>query len=127
MDLAFAIDASGSIENQNWSRVTDFISRFVARLTIGQDCVRVGVVTFGDEATVHFDLRAHDGSSSLRSAIESLDRRSMSTNFADGIAMVRSRVFGVSNGDRYDAPNVCVLITDGTSGVDKQVNSSSVG
>ncbi|KAI0215091.1 Zinc metalloproteinase dpy-31 [Lamellibrachia satsuma] len=120
MDLAFAIDASGSIENQNWSRVTAFISRFVARLTIGQDCVRVSVVTFGDEATLHFDLRTHSGSTSLRSAIEKLDRRSQSTDFAGGIAMVRSRVFGASNGDRHDAPNACVLITDGSAGVNTQ-------
>ena len=123
MDLAFAVDASVSIENENWSRVTDFISRFVARLDIGQDCVRVSAVTFGDAPSMHFDLRAHDASTSLRNAIETLDRLSQSTNIAGGIALVRSDVFQSSKGDRQAAPNVCVLITDGNSGASKQVNT----
>ena len=124
MDLAFAVDASVSIEDEHWSRLTDFISRFVAELDIGQDCVRVSAVTFGDDPSMHFDLRAHTASPSLRNAIETLDRRSQSTNIAGGIALVRSEVFQTSKGDRLNAPNVCILITDGNSGVNEQVNTT---
>lgn len=121
MDVAFTVDAAGSIVRENWSRVTDFIDRFVARMDVSRYCARVSVLTFGNAATLQFGLRAYDNAGSLRRAIERLDMLNQSRNFADGIRKVQSDVYQDHSGDRQDAPNMCVLITDGTAGGEKQV------
>ena len=122
MDIVFVVDAAGSIVRENWSRVTAFINRFIARMDVSGNCARVSAVTFGDAATVQFDLRAYDDAGHLRRAIEELDMRSQPRNFADALRTVRSDVFRDTAGDRRDAANVCVLITDGNSGAEKQVS-----
>ena len=122
VDIVFVVDAAGSIVLENWSRVTAFINRFIARMDISGDCAMVSIVTFGDAATVQFDLSAYDDPGRLRRAIEELDVRSQPRNFADAIRTVRSDVFRDTAGDRRDAANVCVLVTDGNSGDEKQVS-----
>ena len=108
---------------ENWSRVTAFINRAIAGMEVSPSCARVSVVTFGNAATLQFDLLAHDNAASLHRAIAGLGMLNQSRNLADGISTVRSDVFQDYYGDRQDAPNVCVLITDGNSGLDKQVSS----
>ncbi|KAI0215092.1 hypothetical protein LSAT2_032886, partial [Lamellibrachia satsuma] len=120
VDLAFSVDASGSIVRENWSRVTAFINRAIAGMEVSPSCARVSIVTFGNAATLQFDLLAHDNAASLHRAIAGLGMLNQSRNLADGISTVRSDVFQDFHGDRQDAPNVCVLITDGNSGFDKQ-------
>ena len=122
VDIAFTVDTAGSIVRENWSRVTAFINRFIARLDISRNCARVSIVTFGNAANVQFDLRAYDNAGSLLSAIERIDVRNQPRNFADGIRKVRSDVFQARSGDRRSAPSMCVLMTDGTAGVEKQVS-----
>lgn len=92
-----------------------FISRFVADLTTGRDCVRVSVVTFGDKPKMHFDLRAHNSLHDLQALLNDVGRNMHTTDIAGGLNMVRSTVFQSNRGDRSDAPNVCVLLTDGQS------------
>ena len=122
MDIVFVVDAAGSIVLENWSRVTAFFNRFIARMDASGNCARVSTVTFGDAATVQFDLRAYDNAERLRRAIEGLDVRSQPRNFAAALRTVRSDVFRDTSGDRRDAANMCVLITDENSGVEKQVS-----
>ena len=107
---------------ENWSRVTAFINRFIARMDISNNCARVSITTFGNAANVQFDLRAYDNAGSLRSAIERINVHSQPKNFADGIRKVRSDVFQDRSGDRRSAPSMCVLMADGTEGVEIQVS-----
>ncbi len=39
------------------------------------------------------------------------------TNTAAGITLVRDTMFTAANGERPDAPNIVILITDGNSNV----------
>ena len=121
--MAFVIDTAGTIAQENWSRMTAFLSRFIARMDVSERCATVSVVTFGSAATLQFDLHAYADAGSLDRAIKGLDMRNQSRNFAAGIRKVRSEVFQERYGDRNDAPNVCFLITDGTSGVEYKVSA----
>lgn len=43
-----------------------------------------------------------------------------STNTADALKVMRNQMFIPSRGDRSDAPNVCVLLTDGVSNINSR-------
>jgi len=122
VDLAFVIDTAGSIVKENWSRMTDFLDRVIAGMEVSGNCARVSVVTFGSAATLQFDLHAYADAGSLGRAIRGLHMRNQSRDFASGIRKVLSQVFQGRYGDRKDATNMCVLVTDGTSGAEYAVS-----
>lgn len=43
-----------------------------------------------------------------------------STNTADALQVMREDMFIRSRGDRSDAPNICVLLTDGISNINSR-------
>ncbi|KAK2175034.1 hypothetical protein NP493_756g00055 [Ridgeia piscesae] len=98
--------------------MTDFLDRVIAGMEVSGNCARVSVVTFGSAATLQFDLHAYADAGSLGRAIRGLHMRNQSRDFASGIRKVRSQVFQGRYGDRKDATNMCVLVTDGTSGAE---------
>jgi len=56
------VDSSGSINEQdpsNWDRVKNFAKSIVAKLDVGEDRVRVGMVEFGNRGWVQFYLNSH--------------------------------------------------------------------
>ena len=122
VDLAFVIDTAGSIVKENWSRMTDFIDRVIAGMEVSENCARVSLVTFGSAATLEFDLQSYRDAGSLVRRIRGLPMDSQSRDFAGGIRKMRSQVFQSRYGDRKNATNMCVLVTDGTSGAEYAVS-----
>ena len=59
MDIALVIDMSGSIKDTgagNWDLQMSFIKNIISNLNIGRDETRLGAVTFGNRAELHFTM-----------------------------------------------------------------------
>ncbi len=54
------VDASGSIRENRFQIVTDFVQSVVDQMEVSQDRVRVGVITYSDNAYIQFNLNAFD-------------------------------------------------------------------
>lgn len=50
-DIAFAIDASGSIAFNDWKVVVSFITRVVTDMFIANEGVNIAVVTYGGKSS----------------------------------------------------------------------------
>ena len=59
IDLVFVIDASGSIRNERFPVVLNFITSIVAQLDVHPDRTRVGAIWFSDTAGVQFNLNQY--------------------------------------------------------------------
>ena len=42
------------------------------------------------------------------------------TNIADALTLLHESMFTDTNGDRFEAPNMCLIITDGTPTVNEE-------
>lgn len=117
MDLVFVVATSDSMQN-SFNNVRSFIASLVEPMNIAVN-VRVGIVTFGDQATVTIRLDRYTTASSLLQAINNLNyntlRDGRGHNISGAIAVARTQAFTSDQGDREDAPNVMVLITDDSS------------
>ena len=120
MDIAFALDSSGSIGKDGWRKMRDFVKDFIGKLTVDSDHVRVSVVSFGNEATLHFGLADHATLEETQAAVEAVPWKDQWTNTAEALRVMTNEVFQPDNGDRSDAPNVCIVITDGPSNKDRE-------
>eukprot|EP00041_Stephanoeca_diplocostata_P027306 m.749896 g.749896 ORF g.749896 m.749896 type:complete len:1005 (-) comp23155_c0_seq1:156-3170(-) len=55
LDLAFLVDGSGSISEENWPTATDFLERIANFTTIAPDKTRVAVTTFSSQSWLNLD------------------------------------------------------------------------
>ena len=59
MDLAFLLDSSGSVDDENpdaWTQMLSFVSSVVRRFQVAESRARVGLIRYSDNAEVIFYL-----------------------------------------------------------------------
>lgn len=121
LDLAFVVDHSGSINDNdegpkpNWDYILDFMVSIVNGLDVGSASNRVGVVTFGSQAQVDFNFQRFSNKQDVTAAIRQLQNTGGNTNTTGALRLMRQGLFAAP-ADPTRPPNtakVCVLITDG--------------
>jgi len=123
-DVVFVLDSSGSIRDNNpadgsydnWVLTIDFVHDLVDRFDLSK--VRVGLLMFSNDAQLQFHLNAYGSDkNALLNRILDLKNQYLGgwTNTPDGIRMMDYDCFQSGNGDRSDADNIAVIITDGVS------------
>lgn len=124
-DIIFLLDSSGSIRDtnpadgsyDNWALMLNFVRNLVDQLNIGENETHVAVVSFSQTARTIFHLDTYYDKTLLKNAITNIPYVGGLTGIA---AAFRLALDEFAVGDRPDAPNVAILITDGSSNVDLQ-------
>ncbi|ESO87961.1 hypothetical protein LOTGIDRAFT_69208, partial [Lottia gigantea] len=83
----------------------------------------VALVNYGNDASVDFHLNTHNSLSAIQSALAKINPKTVKNNKANtgkALELVQSEVFSSARGDRADAPNGIILITDMKTNVDQQ-------
>ena len=104
----FAIDASGSIGQQNFETMINFVRDVIQGLRIGTiestRQSRVGVLTYGNNANMFFQLNTYGNKYEILNAFPPLYTGG-TTNTAEAIRYMRQQMFTESNGDQRDVSN----------------------
>ena len=121
LDCVFVIDTSGSIGETNFQMIREFTRSTVQLFSIGQQESLVGVILFGTDASLYFNLTAHTDIRALTAAIDpNLPYRGGLTNTAAGLSLLLSSAQDGTLGLRPGRPAVAILITDGESNTNEQ-------
>ena len=99
---------------QNFRYVLSFVRQFVSNLNISPSTTRVALVTFADQANIRFYLDSYQNKQSILAAI-SFDIMPSGTNYATVLDAINNQIFQSVRGDRVNAPNIVLLISDGYS------------
>ena len=115
IDLAFVIDASGSIEASgrgNFKRCLNFVKRLVASFKISPRYARVGAVVYSSKARMRFGFKRYYKKRQLMKAIDRIPylRRGTRTGYA--LWYVQRYLF---RGQRRRCKRVLIVMTDGRS------------
>ena len=88
LDIVIVVDQSGSINSEEYSNLTQFLSNLTSSFQIGPDAVQVGIVRFNTTASLVYRL-GELSRSQLIMNIRNLPRQSLNgfTNIADGITI----------------------------------------
>ena len=118
-DIVIVLDASSSIGSENWLLMLNFVTNLIQKLTVSEQGIHVGVVTFADNCRVEFLLDEFYTKSVLLSKIKQISYSGGNTNTSCGIMKMRTDVFDITGsglrGDRAIVPNLAIVITDGGS------------
>jgi len=117
LDLAFLIDASGSVTATDWIASTQFISAFTAAFDVSESRVHVAIASFSEEASVV--LTFNDGRSQqvVDNTAATMPQTFFRTFTHRGLDALRTVVFAGGNGvrDVTTVPRLLVVVTDGQS------------
>jgi len=120
LDVCFVVDGSASncesdLTCLNWGLILKFVHDVVGGFVIGPDYTEIALVTFGSEAKVEFNFTKHSSSNILQLWADIDD-----TEFPGGIldtpglvATIISQIFNQAAGDRSNAGNKAILVTNG--------------
>ncbi|KAI0231038.1 Collagen alpha-1(XIV) chain, partial [Lamellibrachia satsuma] len=114
-DIVFVMDSSISVGIDNWNKLLDFMLRVVDNLYTDTADVRIGAVRFSSNAVSVFHLNTYSDKNSLENGIRQMTYDYGWTNTVAGINVMHNSGFKPENGDRTDAQNIAIIVTDGRS------------
>ncbi len=94
----FAIDSSGSIGQDNYYLVLDFVKTVVNSLNVGPQ-TRVGMETFATDKELQFHLNSYETKEEMVNAISFPYSRG-TTNTASALKYMKESMFQDGSGDR---------------------------
>ncbi|KAL4238702.1 hypothetical protein ACF0H5_003409 [Mactra antiquata] len=114
-DIVFVLDASSSEGQTNFDKQLDFVARVANDFNIGPRDVQIGVITYAYSPNLEFYLNRYSTKSSLLSAIQRIPYTSGNTRTDLAIKYVADQMFLNAHGDRPDANDYVIILTDGAS------------
>ncbi|XP_072042608.1 uncharacterized protein [Amphiura filiformis] len=119
IDLAFAMDGSGSVGSGNFDTAKIFVTRVADGFNIGPNNTRVGVIQYSSSPVMEFDFDDFSTNADVQAAVTAISYQGGGTHTGAAISHMTSTLFDSSRGARLrslNIPRVAVIITDGRSG-----------
>ena len=116
-DVVFVLDTSNSIRSENWPFIINFTASVARFLDIGLNDSLIGMILFGANAKIHFNVRKYLNQDSLVEAIMNTEYNiSIGTRTSRALKLLRES--SQTNGTmmlREGFPHIAIVITDGKS------------
>ena len=124
LDIVFLLDKSGSIRQEKFGNILRTAADIIYALEISNQKTRVGAISFGANPTTEFYLDTFTSAQDMARQILHIQYRTgHQTNIASAMRHARNNLFTSQRGDRAEAPNVIIIISDGIATV--EVNAIS--
>lgn len=128
-DLLFILDSSGSINRDiptnspitNWGKINNWIRATVADVPVGPNAYQISVINFGDKAKLNFTFNQYPTNALVDRAIAEVPWKDQQTNTSGALWRAIDWAYNITSGDRRDAPNIVMLISDGQGNVDEDL------
>ncbi|XP_044193373.1 integrin alpha-M-like [Thunnus albacares] len=111
-DIAFLLDGSGSVDAEDFYRMKTFVKNLVGSFQ-GQD-TKFAIAQFSTNPTIHYYFDTFD-TNNWKSQIDGIRQLTGWTYTAKAIKHVVNNVFSASRGSRSDVKKILIVITDGES------------
>lgn len=128
-DIVFVVDESGSVGQKHFDDTVEAIIDTVNSLVIRDDLINVGMTLFEGHGTSRTILNIKDGYDKTRfkeTLSKAVYKNGMYTDIADAFSYTCNQMFVTSQGDRSEAVNYLVLLTDGKSDSTKAVQQAEL-
>lgn len=115
IDVAFILDSSGSIMQDEFSEARDFVKAIMETLTISRGSSHVGLMIYSDEARIMAKFNKIQSEKDLDHALDSLPHLRGRTRIDIALKLASAELFTRNGGMRssQSVPKVAMVITDG--------------
>uniref|UniRef100_A0A8C5KDP2 Collagen, type VI, alpha 6 n=1 Tax=Jaculus jaculus TaxID=51337 RepID=A0A8C5KDP2_JACJA len=126
LDVVFVIDSSGSIDDQEYSIMKEFMIGLVKKADVGRNRVRFGALKYADDPEVLFYLDDLGTKLEVMSVLQNDQPLGGNTYTAEALAF-SDHMFTEARGSRLHkgVPQVLIVITDGESHDAEKLNATA--
>ena len=114
VDLMFIVDQSGSIREDRWPSVTDFVCQLSQAFDVNPRKTQIALIIFERDCELIFDFKKYTNNDDICTAVKGIVYDRGSTNIACGLEKARESFTSTIAGQSPGKSNIAVLITDGT-------------
>ncbi|XP_037602343.1 collagen alpha-1(XII) chain isoform X2 [Sebastes umbrosus] len=125
-DIVLLVDGSWSIGRLNFKTIRAFIARMVGVFDIGPERVQIGLAQYSGDPKTEWHLDAHRSRDSLLEAVGNLPYKGGNTLTGLALNYLLQNNFKENVGMRPKSRKIGVLITDGKSQDDVNLNSQNL-
>ena len=115
MDIGFLLDGSGSVGNQGFRRVLNFVNRIVSAFNISSKTAQVGVAEFSNKPVIPINLDDFSNSKQLQDEISKIVDSGGRTRTDSALRIMSQDFYTYDKGSRAGVPKILVVVTDGES------------
>ena len=115
MDIGFLLDGSGSVGNQGFQRVLNFVNQIASAFNISGKTAQVGVTEFSNDPAIQIELDDFQDSKLLQDEINKIVDSGGRTRTDSALRLMSQEFFTYEKGSRAGVPKVLVVVTDGKS------------
>ena len=113
VDIAFAIDASGSVGSWGYYQEKIFVRNTIARFGISRSGTHAAVIVYSTSANVAISLTQYTSYSRFYYAVQRIPYTRGTTRIDLALKVAAEQVFSEDGGVRSNVPKILVLMTDG--------------
>ena len=113
MDLAFAIDTSDSLSQEDFEAQKGAIIMLAKSFGLSRQGTHTSVIIYGSDARVAIKLGDHVTIDEFSAAVQKLSHTGGSTRIDKALLMASTHVFSPENGGRSGMPKMLIIMTDG--------------
>ncbi|XP_058869021.1 collagen alpha-6(VI) chain-like [Acipenser ruthenus] len=125
-DIMFVVDSSGSIKEDDFNSMKEFIIALVNHSEIGKDKVQIGAIQYSHEPVKAFDLNEHFNKLKLRQAINEMELIRSTTATAKALNFSKEHLGELYGGRKEKGvPQILITITDGVSDDTDRLNETA--
>lgn len=113
MDVAFLVDASGSVGVADFEKQKAFVKAAASTLALESGIAHAGSVVYSDVATVQQSFGECNGTKSVMQAIDRIPYYGRTTRIDRALSLANTAMFSDTGGCRPYVAKTLVLLTDG--------------
>ena len=113
-DVAFIVDASGSVGQENFRKQVEFLQELAMSLSVASN-ILIALETYSSDEIVYFHFSDFESKQNALNALSVPYLHGGTTNTAAALTTARRSIFSATFGDRPRNDDVVLLLTDGWS------------
>ncbi|KAG8517407.1 von Willebrand factor A domain-containing protein 2 [Galemys pyrenaicus] len=114
LDLVFMLDASASVERENFAQMQSFVRSCALQFDVNPDVTQIGLVVYGGLVQTAFGLDAHLTRTAVLRAVSQAPYLGGAGSVGSALLHIHDKVMTVQRGARPGVPKAVVVLTDGT-------------
>uniref|UniRef100_A0A8U7MAY2 von Willebrand factor n=1 Tax=Corvus moneduloides TaxID=1196302 RepID=A0A8U7MAY2_CORMO len=116
MDIAFIVEGSDNVGEENFSKVKKFIEKVITGMNVGQEDIHITVMQYSETVSLEYSFREIQSKEEIIEKVRSIPYQGgMATNTGNALNYISKHTFTSVNGGRQDVPHLVYMVSSSPS------------
>uniref|UniRef100_A0A803V778 von Willebrand factor n=1 Tax=Ficedula albicollis TaxID=59894 RepID=A0A803V778_FICAL len=116
LDIAFIVEGSDNVGEENFNKAKKFIEKVVTGMNIGQENIHITVMQYSDTVSLEYSFREIQSKEKIIEKVRSIPYQGgRATNTGNALDYISKHTFTSVNGGRQDVPHLVYMVSSSPS------------